>query len=127
MNIEEIYAFLNKTQDGGPVAKALEAVIKAKDEDIKAKEKNIRTLNTKVKDAEGKIKPLEEKLAVFADALGVDEDAEDLQAAVADALKAKMEQEITPPLNAKLSVLRNRLQTLTLKTPKNAKNVTVAW
>lgn len=89
MNIEEIYAFLNKTQDGGPVAKALEAVIKAKDEDIKAKEKNIRTLNTKVKDAEGKIKPLEEKIAVFADALGVDEDAEDLQAAVADALKAK--------------------------------------
>lgn len=89
MNIEEIYAFLNKTQDGGPVAKALEAVIKAKDEDIKAKEKNIRTLNTKVKDAEGKVKPLEEKIAVFADVLGVDEDAEDLQAAVADALKAK--------------------------------------
>ena len=81
MNIEEIYAFLNKTQDGGPVAKALEAVIKAKDEDIKAKEKNIRTLNTKLKDAEGKVKPLEEKIAVFADVLGVDEDAEDLQAA----------------------------------------------
>ncbi len=89
MNIEEIYAFLNKTHDGGPVAKALEAVIKAKDEDIKAKEKNIRALNTKVKDAEGKVKPLEEKVAVFANVLGVDEDAEDLQAAVADALKAK--------------------------------------
>lgn len=89
MNLEEIYAFLNKTQDGGPVAKALEAVIKAKDEDIKAKDKNIRALNTKVKDAEGKVKPLEEKIAVFADVLGVDEDAEDLQAAVADALKAK--------------------------------------
>ena len=31
MNLEEIYAFLNKTQDGDPIAKALETVIKAKD------------------------------------------------------------------------------------------------
>ena len=50
MNLEQIYEFLNKTQDGVPVPKALEAVIKAKDECIKAKNS---TNNNAIHDARG--------------------------------------------------------------------------
>ena len=37
MNLEDIYEFLNKTQDSSPVTKVLVSVIKAKAEYIKAK------------------------------------------------------------------------------------------
>lgn len=88
MTLEELLKALGAVQDGQKLVDAVKAIVEGKDGEITQKATQNRTAAKALKDVEDKLKASNEKLKKFADHIGVDEDAEDLDAALAEAAKA---------------------------------------
>lgn len=87
MTWEEFLAALAKAPDGDKLVAAIKAIVQGKDEEIRRKTNELSLAKKATKDLDSNAKSLKERLAKFFDALGIDEDIEDLDAAIAEAVK----------------------------------------
>lgn len=88
MTLEELLKALAGVQDGQKYTDALKAIVEAKDSDLTAKTNQHKATSKALKDAEDKLKKTAERLTKLSDHIGLDEEAEDLEAALAEASKA---------------------------------------
>mgnify|MGYP003586197212 CR=1 FL=1 len=89
MTLEEILAFLKNVKDGEKYATGLDALFKTQETVLTQSKATIAQLQKEAKTHKGSMEGLTAKIEKFADALGISEDDEELDTAIANALKTK--------------------------------------
>lgn len=89
MPLKELLEALAKLTDGSKYIDALNAIIAVKDGDVTKVKNDLKTIKAAAKESEIKLKAAAERLTKLQDHLGIDDDVEDLDTALADALKTK--------------------------------------
>lgn len=114
MTLEEILAFLKTVKDGEKYATGLDALFKTQDNVLTQNKATIAQLQKDAKTHKGSVEGLTAKVEKFADALGISEDDEDLDTAIATALKSKGGSG-DPALQRKVERLTKQLNDTTAK------------